>query len=361
MNLRLIKAADAILGRIAAALLPAPVVGCHGTTIRSVLFIRPGGIGDAVLLIPAIHSFRSKYPKARITVLAEKRNGAVFTLCSVIDEILHYDNNGELFMALRGSYDAVIDTEQWHRLSAVVARMTRAQILIGFGTNVRSRLFTHPHDYEHNDYEETSFLRLLTPLGITVTQTSVPFLTVPTPAVSVARVLLGELANIPFVVIFPGASIPERRWGADNFRQVAKRLSAKGVSGVVVGGEDDRVEGERIVADTGWLNLIGRTSLQESTAIIERSSLLVSGDSGILHIAVGLGVPTVSLFGPGREKKWAPRGDNHIVINKHLPCSPCTTFGYTPKCPINARCMAEISVDEVESAVLTLLAVKKIE
>ncbi|MRR37660.1 glycosyltransferase family 9 protein, partial [bacterium] len=74
-----------------------------------------------------------------------------------------------------------------------------------------------------------------------------------------------------------------------------------------------------------------------------------------------LGIPTVSLFGPGRAKKWAPRGDNHIVVNKHLPCSPCTTFGYTPKCHINARCMADISVDEVEQAVMTLLARKNFD
>jgi len=83
--------------------------------------------------------------------------------------------------------------------------------------------------------------------------------------------------------------------------------------------------------------------------------LLITGDSGVLHIAVGVGTRTVSLFGPGIEKKWAPSGDCHMVLNKGLSCSPCTRFGYTPTCRIGARCLAEITVGEVEDAVIRLL------
>jgi ADP-heptose:LPS heptosyltransferase len=95
--------------------------------------------------------------------------------------------------------------------------------------------------------------------------------------------------------------------------------------------------------------------LSETAAVIQKSVLLLSGDSGVLHIAMGLGVPTVSLFGPGRAGKWAPRGERHIVINKGLSCSPCTTFGTTPPCPISAQCLNDITVDEVFNAVAVLL------
>jgi ADP-heptose:LPS heptosyltransferase len=110
-----------------------------------------------------------------------------------------------------------------------------------------------------------------------------------------------------------------------------------------------------IVAGGLGLNLAGLTSLAETAAVIHKSSLLLSSDSGVLHIAVGLGKATVSLFGPGRAKKWAPQGEQHIVINKGLACSPCTTFGTTPPCSIDARCMREITVDEVVNAVTMLL------
>ncbi|HEX9078647.1 MAG TPA: glycosyltransferase family 9 protein, partial [Desulfuromonadaceae bacterium] len=132
-----------------------------------------------------------------------------------------------------------------------------------------------------------------------------------------------------------------------------------GVAVVVVGGKEDRGQGEVIVAGGAGLNLAGRTSLSETAAVVQMSSLLLSGDSGVLHIAVGLGVPTVSLFGPGRAAKWAPRGEHHTVIAKGLPCSPCTTFGTTPPCPVGTRCMREITVDEVFNAVSMLLTANR--
>jgi ADP-heptose:LPS heptosyltransferase len=218
-------------------------------------------------------------------------------------------------------------------------------------------MFTRPIPYSHDDYEAVSFAHLLKPLGIEAggVEMGTPFLSVPDDVSRKAAGLLEMLHDQTFVTIFPGASIAERRWGADRFRRVAEMLSIFGIKTVVVGGKEDRQQGKVITAGGLGLNLAGMTMLSESAAVIQKSSLLLSGDSGVLHIAVGLGVPTVSLFGPGRAKKWAPQGDRHIVINKRLPCSPCTTFGTTPPCPINAQCMRDISVDEVANTVTMLL------
>ncbi len=114
-------------------------------------------------------------------------------------------------------------------------------------------------------------------------------------------------------------------------------------------------DGDRIINGMRGLNLAGRTSIIETAAIIDMSSVLLSGDSGVLHMGLGLGKPTVSLFGPSNTKKWAPRGDRHIVLNKKLFCSPCSKFGYTPICRFNAECMADITVGEVVGAVEKLL------
>ncbi|WP_240732221.1 glycosyltransferase family 9 protein [Geobacter sp. FeAm09] len=321
----------------------------------SILLIRPGGIGDAVHLIPTISAIKSTYPDAAIDILAEKRNSAVFNLSHHVRHVFHYDKPLELFRALRTTYDVVIDTEQWHRLSAVVARMTRAPVSIGFATNERARLFTHAIAYSQDDCEIDSFYRLLAPLGIARAEVPALFLAVPPKAAEKANMLLEGGGGRAFVTLFPGASIPERRWGAEKFRNLADMLAAVGLAVVVVGGGEDQEQGEMIVAGGTGLNLAGRTSLSETAAVIQKSALLVSGDSGVLHIAVGLGVPTVSLFGPGRARKWAPQGERHLVLNKKLPCSPCTTFGTTPPCPIAAKCMADITVDEVGNAVTVLL------
>lgn len=357
MNVRLVKAVDGLIGRLLASLLTCPSQKPVPDSFKHILIIRPGGIGDAILLAPTINFLRSIYPDAAVTVLAERRNAGAFHLIPTVDQVLHYDIPQDFMQALQGRYDVVIDTEQWHRLSAVVARLVSAPVKIGFGTNERRRLFTHRVDYSHDDYELDSFNRLVSPLGITSPRYAVPFLKVSDESRAAAVSLLSPLEGRPFVAIFPGASIPERRWRAERFQQVAEALRKRGYSVVVVGGGEDRLAGEQIVAG-GGLNLAGRTSLAETAAVLEQSHLLISGDSGILHIAVGLGIPTVSLFGPGRALKWAPRGDHHTVLNKGLPCSPCTTFGTTPSCMYDSRCMQEITVTEVIEAAIGLLQEK---
>ncbi|MDD2271733.1 MAG: glycosyltransferase family 9 protein [Desulfuromonadaceae bacterium] len=357
MNIRLIKKLDAVIGYMLATLLPEPVRKESSFPVASILIIRPGGIGDAVLLAPAISSVKKAYHQARITILAERRNAGVFSFVPGVDEILCYDQPSDFLHALRGRYDVVIDTEQSHRLSAVVARFALAAVKIGFDTNERRRMFTNQTPYSHDDYEAVSFAHLLKPLGIEAGGVGIeaPFLFAPDAASAKVADLLESLHNGTFVTIFSGASIAERRWGADRFRRVAEMLSIFGIRTVVVGGGEDRQQGAVIAGGGLGLNLAGLTSLPETAAVIQKSSLLLSGDSGVLHIAVGLDIPTVSLFGPGRAKKWAPRGDRHIVINKELPCSPCTIFGTTPPCPNKIRCMSDITVDEVVNAVTMLL------
>ena len=355
MNIKLIKMLDATLGRMAISLMARPADISFSGSVSSILIIRPGGIGDAVLLVPSILAIRKQFPTAEITVLAERRNAEIFRMCPEVGRILLYDHPSDLITALRGRYDVVIDTEQWHRLSAVVARLCNASVSVGYDTNERSRLFNHKIPYSHDDYEAQSFLNLLKPLKITSNSLPDRFLEIPSSTAVQAKELLAVLEDTRFITIFPGARIPERHWGADRFRRVAELLSAFGVAVVVVGGGEDREQGNRIVAGGTGLNLAGRTSLAQTAGIIDRSALLLSGDSGFLHIAVGLDKPTVSLFGPGRAKKWAPLGDLHTVINKKLTCSPCTTFGTTPPCPKKAGCMQEITVDEVFNAVTILL------
>lgn len=356
MDITLLKRLDYVLGNVFVAIVPVQKPLFLIPSVKSLLIIRPGGIGDAVLLAPTINCLRKQYPTCKITVLSERRNAGVFTLIPSIDHLYCYDKPTEFLGVLRKKFDVVIDTEQWHRLSAVVARLVRSSVKIGFATNDRRRMFTHTLPYSHDEYEVINFVKLIEPLNVSVdpADATVPFLTIPSTATLSTEKLLAPLDNKPFITIFPGASIPERRWGAVQFQEVAEYLQHEGYKIVVVGGSVDKLDGQTTAGVSG-LNLAGQTSLAETAAIIARSSLLLSGDSGVLHLAVGLGISTVSLFGPGRELKWAPCGNQHTVINKRLSCSPCTIFGTTPPCPYNARCMQEITVEDVVASCLNLL------
>ena len=104
------------------------------------------------------------------------------------------------------------------------------------------------------------------------------------------------------------------------------------------------------------MDISGMLNLAEVAELFRNSRLLVSTDSGILHIAVIEGLNTVSLFGPGIVDKWGPRGDGHIVVHKQLECSPCTRFGYTPPCKKKGLCMRLIKVEDVISAIEKLIS-----
>jgi len=350
-----LKTFDSLFGRIAASVLPQPDRQLPPERFSRILIIRPGGIGDAALIAPLVAALTDRYPSAAVTILAERRNAGVFCMIPGIQKLLLYDKPADLLAALRGKYDLVIDTEQWHRLSAVVARFTGTGFSIGFATNERSRLFTHTVPYRHDLYEAQSFLNLLAPLGMQIAfNPAVKFLELPASAAREADNFPGKQAAADYVTIFPGASISERRWGTGKFRQLAALLRESGLIPVVIGGETERQAGDAIVA-AGGINFAGRTTLAGSAYLISRSRFLVTGDSGVLHLAAGLQVGTVAVFGPSNIDKWAPLGEKHVAVDSKPGCAPCSAFGYTPDCPHQVRCMAEVSVDDVYLAVTALL------
>lgn len=351
----ILKRIDAKVGSAAVSLLAFGKTSRISSKVRKILVVRPGGIGDAILLAPAIAALAVKFPDAGITVLAEKRNSAAFALMPQISGLFLYDTFKGFVSLLSCDFDLVIDTEQWHRLSSVLATLVCRGRLIGFATNDREKLLSDPVEYSQDDYEAESFLKLLAPLGGNVSfDHDAPFLAVPEGGFRELQERSFEQAK-PYVTLFPGASISERKWGGERFRQLVKKLEGAGYSAVIVGGRGEAGLASEISAGTGAVSLAGLLSLSGTAAVISRSNLLVSGDSGILHLGVGLGVATVSLFGSGIAKKWSPRGSRHIVLNRNLPCSPCTVFGNTPPCPDKTKCLADISVDDVFAAAMGAL------
>jgi ADP-heptose:LPS heptosyltransferase len=357
MKIKFLKLIDRLLGPIAVAVLPAvrpqPV-----RTPRRILVIRPGGIGDAVLLLPALRALRAAFPGARIDILAERRNAAAFALAGPgFSPVVCYDAPSGVAAALRSEYDVVIDTEQWYRLSAVIARISGPKLSIGFATNERARLFTHPIPYDLTSYEAYSFFRLLEPLGIASPKSlEVPFLEIPEAARIEARTLVAPLGGRPFLTLFPGASVPEKQWGKENFRDLAARLIARGEALVVVGGRDAAGLVGAAASCGALLDLAGRCSLAVSAALIGQGRALITGDSGLLHIAAGLGTPTVSLFCPSDPGKWAPQGGRHLALSAGRACGPCSRFGTIPPCRQNTPCLAPITVDAVLAALDRVLA-----
>ncbi len=316
------------------------------------MIIRPGGLGDAVLLLPALRALKIAADPVRIDVLAEARNVSVFSLCDAVTATYRYERIRDLFQILTTPYDVVVDTEQWQRLPAVMAFLTRAKIRVGFATNERARLLTHRVSYAQTRYEVKSFLDLIGVVTDIPASSDHDVLSISAPLRDI-----GDRRSRSTVVLFPGASVPERRWGEQRFGELAARLVQDGCGVAVVGGPSE-IEQGRVISSVGGpqvQNLVGTHSLIAVAEVLSQADVMVTADSGLMHLSVAVGTPTVALFGAGIREKWAPRGGTHRVLDARLPCSPCTTFGHTPPCPIGVECLRRISVDEVRAATLDLI------
>lgn len=360
----ILKVLDALLGQpLCLALAPLARLVTRvrtqaGEAPRRILVIRPGGIGDAVLFLPLLREVRRAWPGVALDLLLERRNANVVAATGLADEIYHYDRlRHGLFAVLARRYDLVIDTEQYHRLSAIVALATGAPRRIGFATGPRRRLFTETCRYDRQRYEVRSFLDLarLATGREPAWDPDLPFYPVTAEARQRAQAALLPLGERLLVAIHPGASIPERRWPPERYGAVARALALRGLGIVILGGAVDVEAAQVIAAQVGELphvNLAGRVPLGDVAAIVERVAVYVSADTGILHVAYGVGTPTVHLFGPGVLEKWGPPGQRFASVRHETRCSPCTTYGYTPPCCQAMVCMLGITPERVTEAVL---------
>ena len=356
-----LKLLDAVAGRaLMAGVRPSEPTATPiaSGAIGRILVIRPGGIGDAVLAIPFLRELKRVFPAAALDVLAERRNCEIFSsLPGIVDRCDSVDEGPWRCRRRlrRASYDLVFDTEQWHHLSAFLAAVSGARIRVGFDTNRRrNRCYTVLVPYRHEDFEGESFLRMLS--AVTGRQVRVnwdaPFLELQE---THRRWAERQLPNERVVALALRGGIRERCWEPEKFQALIPRLLERELDVCLLGGRGDATLAAALrkpFPAARVVDLTGKTSLLQSAAVLSRSRLFIGTDAGLMHLAYAVGTPVVALFGAGIEAKWAPRGARHRVLNRHLPCSPCTQFGYTPRCPIGVRCLREISVDAVGQAAL---------
>lgn len=365
-KINMIKTFDKVFGKLLSQILIRiiPPRKNSNNRVHNILIIRPGGIGDAVLLLPAIQSLKNSFPISEIHILAEKRNSGIFKFCTDISKLYLYDDikNFDLLRLYNNKYDIVIDTEQWHTLNSVIAYSTRAPVRVGFDTNKRSKLFTDSIKYSQDDYEAQSFLNLVSKL-IDEKKFFNPdrnFIVLEEKNYQFADELQKLKNNCDSVVgLFYGATVNERKWNIYNYFNLANKLIDRNIGVVLVGGNSDLRQLDKFLKNvresSNFVNFVGKTNLEETANIISETDLFISCDSGLMHLAYGLGVKTLSLFGAGIQSKWGPRGKDSHIINKDLFCSPCTKFGYTPKCPYGVKCLSDISFEEVYEKAVEVL------
>lgn len=321
--------------------------------VKNIVVRAPNWVGDAVMALPVLPGLARLFPQARLTLLAARRVAPLFEAHPQVAEIIPHPAGPEKFRllyGLRGRFDLGVALPNSLE-SALGLWLAGAGARVGYNTDHRGFLLTSALDGpEKLQGVHTVFylLAVLQAFG-EVNDFTPPQLYLTEAEVAGARRLL-EPHHGPWVALSPGAAYgPAKRWAPERFARVGARLKEESGAGLVLlGGPEDRAAADAVKSNLseGCLNLVGRTDLRQAMAVLARMQLLITNDSGLMHVAAALGVPLVAVFGSTDPEATRPFTDQATVIYHGLSCSPCLER----TCKIGYPCLAEVSADEVYEA-----------
>ncbi len=297
-------------------------------------------LGDSVISIPALRAIKHGRPDAHLTVLAPEKTAALWRLVPEVDIVLSLGEKSLWAAARRlrrgGPFDVGIVLPNSLRV-ALELWLAGVPRRVGYAGHYRRWLLNQivrpvlrkgapPHQVEH-------YLDLVRSLG--------------------ADADAGEIAlhqpapDATTIGLCPGAEYgPAKRWLPERFAEVAAQVAG---DWVLFGTKKDEEVGAQIAAalGNGCRNLIGQTSLEELIDELRQCRLLLTNDTGTMHLATLLGVPVVAVFGSTEPRLTGPLGRRHRVVRHQVECSPC----FLRECPLDFRCMKAVGVEEVVAAI----------
>lgn len=338
------------------------------------------GMGSIIQSTPLLQTLRKNFPEAEIIFITSHSNRKLLESIGVIDKIFDIEDRSftsvlrTSFMVLRSLWankpDIYIDLEAYSYFSTVLATLSCSKNRFGFyrvERNIRMGVYTHMMFFNARAPIAQSYLQMARLLGCKENiEKLYPFNITDTVRMSYRRKITEITGSLPddYVVINPNASDLriERRWPAENFAQLIKNLRLKYPEKIFlligtaneqkwVSGVYNRLDEK---ARKYVYNTAGKFSLYELFACIENTKLVVSNDTGPMHVSFAFERPTVSLFGPASPTQYGQNA-NAFGVYKNIYCSPCVHDFLTPPCKGDNQCMKQITVAEVEGLCHELL------
>jgi heptosyltransferase II len=339
---------------------------------EKIIIRMPNWIGDLVMATPVLTDVRKAYPKAHITAMCRTPICDLLKNDRDIDELFCFskasaferrsETRDIIEKIRRGSYDlGILLTHSFS--SAWMFWRGNVKRRLGYKGKGRSLLLTDKLPLPPQVKEQhlvLTYKMLLKPLGIPLSETK-PRLFIADQELQEAQTLLENLGVTPgkrLIGINPGAAYGTAKcWLPERFREVTQKLLALDNVQIIYFGDPSSMPLVKEICQglgSPVLNLAGLTTLPQLAALIKLCSVLLTNDSGPMHIAAALGTPLVALFGSTNEIITGPYKTG-IVIHKHVECSPC----YKRVCPIDFKCMKRIESDEVYEAIVQQLKEQK--
>ena len=325
------------------------------------LVICLSGLGNAVLLRPVLLRLKSAIPNLTIDVLGRSpAAGEILLGQAAIDHFILWPRRTSLRWRLlkqfRGRYDAAIITaESFGWKSAVFARLTGARQAIGYDNGKWYSAFCHsllPLDLQQHELLWHS--QILRHFKVKDEGLSTALELDPQAGGHLQQHLGADAA---FRVAFhtgSSKSLSAKRWPVERFVAVAEALHrSRGAKLLFLGGPDEstHIEDIKNKISVPAAMLIGKLSVMETACVLKKCDLLITNDSGLMHLAAAVGTPVVAIFGPTSVVKNLPLGTSKLIVSKKPPCSPCDL---SRRCGENFACLRDISVEDVLNAAARL-------
>jgi heptosyltransferase I len=344
-------------------------------SFRRILLIKPSAVGDIVHTLPVLVRLRERYPDARIDWLVTPENADLVRHHPALSNVVLFDRRryarfGREWFATKGMvnllrtlrtsrYELVVDLHGQLR-SALFTLATGAPVRVGFERTREGAwlIYSHPIPLlKPSVHAVDRYLWLGHVLGFAA---GVPDFRIYLPAAVEERLegLLSRhnLTGRPLAVVVPGTVWQTKHWRVEGFAGVARHLLRRDFNVVLAGAPKDRARcGEVAALCPAVCDLSGQTSLAEMIALVRRAAICVTNDSGSMHLAVALGRPVVSVFGPTSPVLTGPYGHSEAVVQAHVPCSPCL-LRKLAHCPHHHVCMEDVSTGMVIHRLESLLA-----
>jgi heptosyltransferase-2 len=346
-------------------------VAINPASISKAVVRGPNWLGDAVMCLPAVRALRAALPSAEIALVARPSVADVYARESAIDRVVVYpkpkglrDRRAFAARLREERFDAAVLLQNAFD-AALLAWLARAPVRIGYNRDGRGLLLTHavpvPRPGEIPRHERFYYLELLRRAGLLERYPKCDAIRLD--GIDAAREAGGQrLAALeiagPVIGISPGAAYGNaKRWLPERFAEAGAQLAGALGAGVLLFGS----AGERALCETvaeplrragvAARNLAGETTLGEFIDLAAVCRAFLTNDSGAMHVASALEVPTVAVFGSTDDSATGPSGLLARVVREQAECSPCLLR----ECPIDHRCMTRVSAARVTAAAMALL------
>ena len=335
--------------------------------MQNILVCQTGGwIGDMVLLTPALRALKRAYPESNLTLLLRPLVANLMEPHPYVDTCIVDTKNRGRYRSLtelmrrirRAAFDVAVVLHPTSFRNALLPFLARVPMRVGTNVNGRGMLLTVSRKDDTSVHEVYRYLRVLQLLDIDTSLDSLEFWHTDTERRIIQDLLDAENISSTnrLIALNLGTTWRTKRWDIANFAAVIEQIArlAPDVRIVLTGSSNELALVDALPTSLPIINLVGKTSILQLGALLERCEVCLTCDSGPMHIAAAVGTPTVALFGPTDPVRHKPYGTGHTVIEEHIECRSCyKRTCYRQDAPY--LCMTKIDTAEVVKALATQL------